>query len=314
MDVPCTECASSSRMRCLADYEIKQEIGEGSFSVVYSAVEKTDARRQVAIKMCFKKQILKEKRVAAVHREKRVLAHLSSPEFEHPFLVKLYATFQDEEHLFFVLSFAAYGDLLHIMMKRPEKCFSLDDSRFYTAEVLSALQHIHSLSFVHRDVKPENFLLTASGHIMVTDFGSVKDLSEMEEVPTKDAVKHKRQSSFVGTAQYISPEVLEGGAVSPATDLWALGVVIYQFLTGKHIFHDESEYLIYRRIQKLLYSYPHSFPTSAKDCIDHLLIIKPEDRLGAEKSGGQDAIRKHEFFTGIEWDNLANSKPPSIVS
>ncbi|KAJ1348514.1 hypothetical protein KIN20_003828 [Parelaphostrongylus tenuis] len=303
---------SGSRMKCMADYEVKREIGEGSFSIVYSAVEKSDRHRQVAIKMCFKKQILKEKRVAAVHREKQVLAVLSSPESQHPFIITLYATFQDKEHLYFVLSYAEYGDLLHIMMKRPEKRFSLEDSRFYSAEVLLALQHIHSLSFVHRDVKPENLLVSGSGHIMLSDFGSVKDLSVKEEFPAESTGKRIRRSSFVGTAQYVSPEVLEGGLVSPATDLWALGVVIYQFLTGNHLFHDESEYLIYRRIQKLLYSYPSNFPNSAKECIDSLLKTKPEDRLGSEKSGGPTALRNHEFFTGIDWNNLENTKPPPI--
>ncbi|VDM57159.1 unnamed protein product [Angiostrongylus costaricensis] len=328
--------AEGIRMKCMADYEVKSEIGEGSFSIVYSAVEKAEPHRQVAIKMCFKKQILKEKRVAAIHREKRVLAILSSTEFQHPFIVTLYATFQDMEYLYFVLSYAEYGDLLHIMLKRPEKRFSLEDSRFYAAEVLSALQHIHSLSFVHRDVKPENLLVSASGHIMLSDFGSVKDLSLKEEFTRESTGRPKRRSSFVGTAQYVSPElviatsrislfwtlqVLEGRLVSPATDLWSFGVVIYQFLTalmklivtaGRHLFHDESEYLIYKRIKKLLYSYPCDFPISAKDFVDSLLRTKPEDRLGTEKSGGPAAIRNHEFFIGIEWDNLPNTRPPPI--
>ncbi|EYC16447.1 hypothetical protein Y032_0033g2668 [Ancylostoma ceylanicum] len=297
----------SMRSRCLADYEVKREIGEGSFSIVYAAVEKADPHRDVAIKMCFKKQILKEKRVASVHREKCVLARLSTPEYDHPFIVTLYATFQDLEHLYFVLSYAKYGDLLHIMLKRPEKRFNIEDSRFYAAEILSALQHIHSLSYVHRDVKPENCLLAASGHVMLSDFGSVKDLSVKEEKQFEEKAGMRiRRCSFVGTAQYVSPEVLEGGPVSSATDLWALGVVIYQFLTGKHAFHDESEYLIYRRIQKLLYSYPPDFPSSAKDCIDRLLVVKPEERLGSEE------LRNHEFFSGIDWDNLRNCKPPPI--
>ncbi|VDL80234.1 unnamed protein product [Nippostrongylus brasiliensis] len=171
------------------------------------------------------------------------------------------------------------------MHKKPEKHFNLDDSRFYTAEVLSALQHIHSLSYVHRDVKPENILVAATGHIMISDFGSVKDMSGA---------------------------VLEGQPVSPATDLWALGVVIYQFLTGRHAFHDESEYLIYKRIQKLLFSYPPEFPETAKDLIDRLLVIKPEYRLGTTTTGGPEALRYHKFFEEIDWDNLALSKPPTI--
>ncbi|KHJ95730.1 kinase domain protein [Oesophagostomum dentatum] len=267
--------AGDMRMRCLSDYEIKREIGEGSFSIVYAAAEKADPHRDVAIKMCFKKQIIKEKRVASVHREKCVLARLSSQEHDHPFIVTLYATFQDRDHLYFVLSYAKYGDLLHIMFKRPEKRFNVEDSRFYAAEILSGLQHIHSLSYVHRDLKPENCLLGANGHVMISDFGSVKDLSVKEEKQFEEKAGMRiRRCSFVGTAQYVSPEVLEGAPVSPATDLWSFGVVIYQFLTGRHAFHDESEYLIYRRIQKLLYSYPPDFPKSAKDCVDRLLVLK----------------------------------------
>ncbi|KAK5972188.1 3-phosphoinositide-dependent protein kinase 1 [Trichostrongylus colubriformis] len=307
----------STRMRCMADYEVKREIGEGSFSVVYSATEKGDGHRDVAIKMCFKKQILKEKRVASVHREKRVLARLSSTEHQHPFVVTLYATFQDRDNLYFVLSYAKHGDLFRIMLKKPEKLFSLEESRFYAAEVLSALQHIHSLSYVHRDVKPENILVGASGHIMLSDFGSVKDLSEDLSIPVEndsgDNVGRRiRRSSFVGTAQYVSPEVLEGEPVSPATDLWSFGVVVYQFLTGKHAFHDESEYLIYKRIQKLLYSYPPDFSNAAKDLIDRLLVVKPENRLGAKKMSGPEAIRGHEFFDGIDWNNLSNTRPPAL--
>ncbi|PIO72290.1 hypothetical protein TELCIR_05785 [Teladorsagia circumcincta] len=121
-----------------------------------------------------------------------------------------------------------------------------------------------------------------------------------------------RRTSFVGTAQYVSPEVLEGEPVSPATDLWAFGVVIYQFLTGKHAFHDESEYLMYKRIQKLLYTYPVDFPNIVKDLIDRLLVIKPENRLGAEKTGGPEAIRSHKFFDGVDWNDLINSEPPPL--
>ncbi|KIH51533.1 hypothetical protein ANCDUO_18380 [Ancylostoma duodenale] len=122
------------------------------------------------------------------------------------------------------------------MLKRPEKRFNVDDSRFYAAEILSALQHIHSLSYVHRDVKPENCLLAASGHVMLSDFGSVKDLSVKEEKQFEEKAGMRiRRCSFVGTAQYVSPEVLEGAPVSAATDLWAVGVVIYQFLTGNRL-------------------------------------------------------------------------------
>ncbi|VDM84802.1 unnamed protein product [Strongylus vulgaris] len=181
------------------------------------------------------------------------------------------------------------------MFKQPERRFNIDDSRFYAAEILSGLQHIHSLSYVHRDVKPENCLLAADGHVMISDFGSVKDLSVKVIALLMNFVSLTVKRAAVRRESWTANK----------EELFCRNCAICK-PGGKHAFHDESEYLIYRRIQKLLYSYPPDFPAVAKDCVDRLLVIKPEDRLKA------DSLRNHEFFSGIDWDNLKDSKPPPI--
>ncbi|PAV86944.1 hypothetical protein WR25_25612 [Diploscapter pachys] len=299
-----------NRMKTMTDYEVLKEIGEGSFSVVYAAREKAGQKREAAIKTCFKKQIIKLGKVASVFREKRVLQTLSEAESCSPFIVQLMATFQDESHLYFVLSYAKYGDLLQVQMKQPGRKFTKEETKFYAAELwmaLSDLAHIHGHDFVHLDVKLENILVKSDGHTMLSDFGCVKDLNEKDE---KLDPRIRHSAIMPGTAQYVSPEILQRDPVTPSCDIWAFGVVIYQLLTGKHCFHDESEYLIFKRIQKLLYKFPDDFPEDAKDLVEKILVLQPTERLGAVENGGGEAVTKHSFFEGVDWDKLHETQPP----
>ncbi|GMT19933.1 hypothetical protein PFISCL1PPCAC_11230, partial [Pristionchus fissidentatus] len=316
----------------MARYGQLREIGEGSYSTVYAGFDK-ERQLPVAIKSCLKRQIVKEKKAQYVHREKNVLARISAAtEGGHPLIVTLYATLQDEAHLYFVLSFAEKGDLLHLMFKQPGKRFPLESTVFYAAQITAAMQFCHSHSIVHRDIKPENVLIRASGHIMLSDFGSCKDLSEpVPAAPAAVAASTtgpaplQRRASFVGTAQYVCPEILTGDKVTRASDYWSLGVVVYQLLTGKHAFHDESEYLMFRRIRGLLYKFPEDFAPEAKDLVEKLLVIEPQLRLGCadvfEKLAGEshpqhdeDALRDHPFFLShnVPWADVLSMKPPPV--
>ncbi|GMS90088.1 hypothetical protein PENTCL1PPCAC_12263, partial [Pristionchus entomophagus] len=315
----------------MARYGSLREIGEGSYSTVYAGHDKEKGDLPVAIKACLKRQIIKEKKAQYVHREKNMLARISAAtDGGHPLIVTLYATLQDEAHLYFVLSFAEKGDLLHLMFKQSGKRFGLDATVFYAAEITAAMQFCHSHSIVHRDIKPENVLIRASGHIMLSDFGSCKDLSEQQSEAAPPAAgpdrsRLQRRASFVGTAQYVSPEILTGERTTRATDYWSLGVVIYQLLTGKHAFHDESEYLMFRRIKGLLYKFPDDFPPEARDLIEKLLMIEPQLRLGCadvlEKSPGEahsphheEALRDHPFFKNhnVPWHDILSMTPPTV--
>uniref|UniRef100_A0ABM0GR04 non-specific serine/threonine protein kinase n=1 Tax=Saccoglossus kowalevskii TaxID=10224 RepID=A0ABM0GR04_SACKO len=176
-----------------SDFHYGKIIGEGSYSEVVLAKD-ISSGKEYAIKILEKRHILKEKKEKYVHREKEVLNKL----YSHPFFVKLYFTFQDSNKLYFGLSYAKNGELLKYINKVgsfDEKC-----TQFYSAEVTSALEYLHSLGIIHRDLKPENILLDEDMHIKITDFGTAKIL----ESKSREA----RANSFVGTAQYVSPELL----------------------------------------------------------------------------------------------------------
>ncbi|XP_017779038.1 PREDICTED: 3-phosphoinositide-dependent protein kinase 1 [Nicrophorus vespilloides] len=290
------------KKRSAADFIFGKVIGEGSFSTVYLAKD-IHTNKEFAIKVLEKLHIKKERKLAYVTREKEVLLRLAS---WNELFVKLYCTFQDVDRLYFVLTYAKNGDLLtHI------KHLSLECVRFYAAEIIMALERLNIKKIIHRDLKPENILLDENWHVLLTDFGSakiVKDEIEQEECGENS----KRRNSFVGTAQYVTPEVLTDGNVSFASDLWALGCVIYQMVCGTAPFQAGSEYLIFKKILDLEYSFPEDFDSRARNLVEQLLVINPHERLGSCDVKPYTSIREHQFFSKINWHNLG--KPPKICS
>ena len=229
------------------DFYFGRIIGEGSFSTVYLCKEANN-QKEYAIKVCNKNHIKRERKQEAIMREKDTLLRLTSNwSSTAPYFVRLYATFQNAENLFFVLSYAKRGDMLKFIKKMAAK--EVDVTQFYAAEIVQALAHLHSLNIIHRDLKPENILLNSNMHILLTDFGSAKILSPDQPA---DVGIGGRRNSFVGTAQYVSPEILTNSGSSPASDLWALGCIIYQMVTGIPPFQGNSEYLIFQKVLFLL--------------------------------------------------------------
>lgn len=294
-------------MKTRSDFIFLNELGEGSFSTVYHVREKNTGR-ELAAKVCFKKQIIREKKVDYIFREKEALIRLTKSGDKHPFLAQIMCTFQDTENLYIVMTLAKKGDLFKLMRKSGGK-FNLNLTKFYVSEIVVALEHMHSLNIIHRDLKPENILISETGHILVSDFGSAKILDR--EKPNKPEIQ-KRRSSFVGTAQFVSPEVLKGEPVQQACDYWALGVIIYQLLTGEHAFHDICEYLIYRRVLNAAYKIPNDFPEVAANIVKKLLVVKVENRLGSIESGGAEAVKKEPFFDGVQWESITEIEAPQL--
>lgn len=231
-------------------------------------------------------------------REKECLKKLN-----HPFFIQLYFTFQDEENLYFGLRVARNGELLDRIL--AAKKFDFVCTRFYAAELIEALEHMHSLKIIHRDLKPENVLLDDNFHIQITDFGTAKILEDSD-------VSTTRSSSFVGTAQYVSPELLKDKQAGKGSDLWALGCIIYQMNCGKPPFQAQNEYLTFQQIIKCQYDFPEEFHEDVKDVIEKLLVVNPQERLGNGDNGYSD-LKSHLMFEGVDWENITSQPAPRIM-
>lgn len=307
------------------DFIFGKVIGEGSFSTVYLAKD-IHTSKEYAIKVCEKRHILKEKKSEYVKREKDVLNMLADA--KHSF-VRLFCTFQDSERLYFVLSYAKNGELLPYINKVGS--FDIECTKFYSAEILRGLEYLHGLGIIHRDLKPENILLDEKMHVLITDFGSAKILDDPETVLTtttttttasdgdpdaqqQQQYRRERRGSFVGTAQYVSPELLTDKTASRASDLWALGCIVYQMVAGLPPFRSRSEYMIFQKILKLEYEIPDGFCELAKSLVSQLLVLEPTQRLGAldEHGAGYPSIRAHPFFEGVDFETLHEQTPPPI--
>lgn len=292
--------------RIVTDFDYGEILGEGSYSTVLVGRDKRTGK-QYAVKRLDKAHIVKNNKVKYVMIERDAISRMN-----HPGIVKLYWTFKDNRSLFFVLDLARGGELYTYIRRLAP--FDIDTARFYAAELLLAIEHIHSRGVIHRDIKPENILLDDKLHIKVADFGSAKIIQDNADGESADgaAAAAAAARSFVGTAEYVSPELLRSDPVSRETDFWALGCVIYQMLSGKSPFKAATDYLIFQKIKNLEYTMPDEFTEESKDIVQKLLMSNPDERLGSEKTGGIEAIKNHPFFKGVQWDTIFTSNAPPL--
>lgn len=291
------------------DFNFGRTLGEGSYSTVLAATDR-QTMKEYAIKVLDKRHIIKEKKVKYVNIERDTLNRLT----DHPGIVRLYYTFQDERSLYFVLDLASGGELLGVLKKYGT--FDVECAQFYGAQILDSVAYMHSRGVIHRDLKPENVLLDRNMHTKITDFGTAKILpdpaangSTTDGIPGNptDGADNDRANSFVGTAEYVSPELLNRSNACKASDLWAFGCIIYQLIAGRPPFKAANEYLTFQKILSLQYTFPDGFPPAARDLVERLLVLEPSNRLPIEH------IKNHEFFDGVTWGKaLWRHKPPRI--
>lgn len=274
----------------IEDFDLLKLLGRGSFGKVMQVVKK-DTKQIYALKIIRKQHIVSRLEVTHTLAERTVLARINNP-----FIVPLKFSFQSPEKLYLVLSFINGGELFWHLQREGK--FSMDRSRFYIAELLTALESLHELNVIYRDVKPENILLDYQGHIALCDFGLCKlNMSNDDKTNT-----------FCGTPEYLAPELLLNQGYTRSVDWWTLGTLLYEMLTGLPPFYDDDVPSMYKKILQNPLRFPAFLEgTDAQDLLIKLLQKDPSLRLDEASE-----IKSHPFFKDIDWNKLLNKSylPP----
>lgn len=259
-------------------------LGKGSFGKVVLVQKRQGVEKDglFAMKILKKTHLLKRGQIERTRTERKVLSIV-----DHPFIMKLHFAFQTSDKLFLVLDYCAGGELFfHLSRYRrfPEMW-----TRFYAAELLLALAHLHSKGIIYRDLKPENVLLDSDGHVKLGDFGLAKA-----------GIRHpyKGATSMCGTPEYMAPEILQNLGHGFCADYWGLGMLTYEMMTGLPPWYTTDRNLLYQRLRSAPLQIPSSFSPQVSSCIVALLQRDPRRRLGVR---GPRSAMGHDFFRGLDF-------------
>ena len=346
---PRLQDALSRPKASMSDYDIIKDLGDGSYGKVVLAKSKEDGK-QFAIKIIRKDLLNTFNKQYEIHVEKFCLIYLS-----HPNIIKFNKSFQDKKHLYFVMEYCKNKDLGKLIRKIGSFNFKL--AQYYAAEIISAISYMKKMGVYHRDLKPENIGIDEDMHLKILDFATSniegkyfdKKLMKFVEIDKAEydkalnEMKQKKKNlkdnetnidyvlidghkiinlkeKFVGTPEYIAPEVLEYkyDLIGPGVDIWAFGVMLYLFFAGVTPFKGKNDDETLENIKKVNYSWnilkKHetidiNIPKEAKDLIQKILIKDPTQRIGYNSKDYAE-IKSHPFFKGINFDNLSEEPIP----
>ncbi|XP_047955976.1 serine/threonine-protein kinase AtPK1/AtPK6-like [Salvia hispanica] len=272
------------------DFEIMRVIGKGAFGKVFQVRMKKKSGGGggdgiYAMKVMKKDTIIKNNHVDYMRAERDILTKVV-----HPFIVQLRYSFQTKSKLYLILDFINGGHLFYHLYRQG--IFSEDQARVYTAEIVSAVSHLHENGIVHRDLKPENILMDADGHIMLTDFGLSKEISESS-----------RSNSLCGTTEYMAPEILQSNGHNKNADWWSVGILLYEMLTGKPPFVHANRKKLQEKIIKEKLKLPPRLTSEAHSLLKGLLQKDAVNRLGSGPRGAEE-IKSHKWFRTINWKKI----------
>ncbi|KAL2261612.1 hypothetical protein VTK26DRAFT_3787 [Humicola hyalothermophila] len=272
------------------DFQILRLIGKGTFGQVYQ-VRKKDTKRIYAMKVLSKKVIVQKKEVAHTVGERNILVRTAMS--DSPFIVGLKFSFQTPSDLYLVTDYMSGGELFWHLQKDGK--FEEKRAKFYIAELILAIQHLHENDIVYRDLKPENILLDANGHIALCDFGLSK----------ANLTKNDTTNTFCGTTEYLAPEVLlDESGYTKMVDFWSLGVLVFEMCCGWSPFYAEDTQQMYKNIAFGKVRFPRdTLSLEGRNFVKGLLNRNPKHRLGATDDA--EELKRHAFFADIDWDALS---------
>ncbi|XP_078178147.1 putative serine/threonine protein kinase IRE4 isoform X2 [Carex rostrata] len=293
------------------DFEKIKQISRGAFGKVFLARKRTTGDL-FAIKVLKKLHMIRKNDVERILAERDILITV-----RNTFVVRFFYSFTCRENLYLVMEYLNGGDLYSLL--RTVGCLDEKNTRIYVAELVLALEYLHSLRIIHRDLKPDNILIAGNGHIKLTDFGLSKigliassiNMSESKtETPRSETyrTKKRRRCYAVGTPDYLAPEILLGTEHDYSADWWSVGIILFELLTGIPPFTACSPEMIFDNILNRRIPWPavpNDMSYEAKDLIDRLLTPDQGLRLGAN---GASEVKAHQFFNEVNWDNLALEK------
>ncbi|KAF8645539.1 hypothetical protein AX16_007750 [Volvariella volvacea WC 439] len=319
----------------LSDFRTVKVIGKGAFGEV-RLVQKVDTAKVYAMKSLQKAEMLKRDQLAHVRAERDVLAESTSP-----WVVQLFYSFQDPLYLYLVMEFLPGGDLMTMLMKYD--VFSEDVTRFYMAECILAIEAVHNLGYIHRDIKPDNVLIDRSGHLKLSDFGLSTGLHKAnegewykryleqdkqrdsqrnsvqvnpinltmsrEQIATWKANRRKLAYSTVGTPDYIAPEVFMMKGYGKECDWWSLGAIFFECLVGYAPFCSDNPADTYKKIidwPNYLYFPEEVYISREGEDLIRSMMTWADKRLNVHQ------IKSHPFFYGADWNTIRQIEPPFV--